>query len=131
MKTANLRRWSCRVSAATLRRQTTDHTGIVEVIVETRKHDSAAPDRLVAAILEFLGGGHLRLEQVRAALVREIQAAGPDAVLALQERIRTDLGWAYHAPDPLARRIHHLLADQFLQPGSRVIGVEHLAAVGP
>lgn len=36
---------------------------------------------------------------------------------------------AYAPPDPLAAEVHHLLADRFLAPGSRLIGAEELAPV--
>jgi 1-acyl-sn-glycerol-3-phosphate acyltransferase len=87
-------------------------------------------DRLVAAILAFLNETDLlTVEDVRAALETEIDAAGPGALLDLKERLAADLGWTYYPRDPLAQRIHHLLADRFLQPGSRVLGAEHLADV--
>ena len=38
-----------------------------------------------------------------------------------------DIGWGYYPPDPLARRIHHLLADRFLQADSHLAGADHLA----
>jgi 1-acyl-sn-glycerol-3-phosphate acyltransferase len=40
-----------------------------------------------------------------------------------------DEGWTYYERDPLARRIHHLLADRLLHPGSALVGIEHAAAV--
>lgn len=87
-------------------------------------------DRLIAAILGFLNSQDLlTVEDIRAALETEIDAAGPGALLDLKERLAADLGWTYYPRDPLAQRIHHLLADRFLQPGSEVLGVEHLAEV--
>jgi 1-acyl-sn-glycerol-3-phosphate acyltransferase len=84
----------------------------------------------VSAILAFLAGGDiLELADEREALEREIDAAGDDAVRALDARLKTDLGWRYHPPDPLARRIHHLLADRYLQTDSRVMGAERLAGL--
>jgi 1-acyl-sn-glycerol-3-phosphate acyltransferase len=59
--------------------------------------------------------------------VREIDAAGSGALVDLMARLRADDGWAYYPPDPLARRIHHLLADRFLESGSTATGLEHLA----
>src|SRR6185295_2696044 len=91
----------------------------------------AARDRLVAAIQEFLAERDLlAAADVRAALEREIDAAGPDALLALRERLSMDVGWDYYPPDPLARRIHHLLADRFLQPDSEAVGIDHLRTIG-
>ena len=87
-------------------------------------------DRLVAAILAFLNEEDLlTVGDVRAALETEIDAAGPGALLELKARLDADLGWNYYPRDPLAQRIHHLLADRFLQATSRVLGVEHLAAL--
>jgi 1-acyl-sn-glycerol-3-phosphate acyltransferase len=87
-------------------------------------------DQLVDAIVEFLAPRDLLLlADVRAALNEEIDGAGPDALMALRERLTLDRGWAYYPADPLARRIHNLLADRFLQPGSSVQGLESLARV--
>ncbi len=87
-------------------------------------------DALIAGILAFLTGQDLlTLEDIRAALGREIDDAGPDALIALKERLTMDIGWAYYPRDPLAHRIHHLLADRFIQPDSRVSGTHHLATV--
>src|SRR3954453_11349470 len=94
----------------------------------------ASRDTVVAAILDFLGRGHLLpLDEVRRALACEIDAAGADALVALQARLSADEGWTYYPPDPLARRIHHLLADRFVERDSIVTGLEHLhlAAPGP
>jgi 1-acyl-sn-glycerol-3-phosphate acyltransferase len=88
-------------------------------------------DALIAAILSFLGGGDLLpAGDVRAALEREIDAAGPDALVALKARLSAEDGWAYYPRDPLAQRIHHLLAGRFLGSDSRVEGLEHLDAIG-
>ncbi len=96
---------------------------------ETRPNGSSR-DALIAAILQFLGGEDLlTLGDVREALEREIDAAGPDALLALKGRLASDNGWEYYPPDPLARGIHHLLADRFLHPDSRLLGTEHLATI--
>src|SRR5262245_48792069 len=91
----------------------------------------ATRDSVVTAILDFLGrGGLLPLDDVRVALEREIDAAGSDALVSLKAGLAADHGWTYYAPDPLARRIHHLLADRFLEGGSTVEGIQHLDAVG-
>jgi len=87
-------------------------------------------DTLIAAILEFLGDQDLlTAEDVRRALEREIDAAGDEALLALRERLTEDHGWGYYPPDPLARGVHHLLAETFLDAASRVNGAGHLATV--
>jgi 1-acyl-sn-glycerol-3-phosphate acyltransferase len=87
-------------------------------------------DTLVAAILEFIGRAHLLpLEDIRAALEREIDAAGPAALVSLKAALAADTGWAYYPADPLARGIHHLLADRFLESASAVSGLHHLDAL--
>src|SRR5262245_51322506 len=84
-------------------------------------------DRLVAAILDYLGTGDLlSRDEVREALEREVDRAGPAALLNLKTRLEEDYGWAHYPPDPLARRIHHLLADRFVQNDSRLDGLQHL-----
>jgi 1-acyl-sn-glycerol-3-phosphate acyltransferase len=85
-------------------------------------------ERLVCAILDFLTGQDPRtLCEIRAALLREIEAAGDAALLTLRSRLDMDAGWDYYPRDPLAQRIHHVLAERFLQRESRVFGTEHLA----
>jgi 1-acyl-sn-glycerol-3-phosphate acyltransferase len=92
----------------------------------------ASRDTVVAAILDFLGRGDLLpLDDVRAALEREIDAAGPEALVSLRAHLAADDGWTYYPPDPLARGIHHLLADRFLERGSTVAGLENLERLGP
>jgi 1-acyl-sn-glycerol-3-phosphate acyltransferase len=87
-------------------------------------------DRLVAAIVDFIGGPDLlSIDDIRAALEREIDEAGPAALVDLKAALTVDRGWDYYPPDALARRIHHLLADRFLQPESHLSGFEYLATV--
>ena len=87
-------------------------------------------ETLIAAITTFLSGQDPgKLDEIREALGRDIEAAGQHALSALVQRLATDGGdWSYYPPDPLARRIHHLLADRILQPDSGLFGKEHLAA---
>jgi 1-acyl-sn-glycerol-3-phosphate acyltransferase len=86
---------------------------------------------LLAGILEFLAVEDLlTLEDIRAALEKEIDGAGADALVGLKQRLTTDIGWGYYPRDPLAQRIHHLLADRFLHGDSEVSGVEPLATLG-
>jgi 1-acyl-sn-glycerol-3-phosphate acyltransferase len=94
--------------------------------------DLTAPKHaLVEAIVAFLGGqDFLDRDDVRAALEREIDRDGPEALLSLMERLSADHGWGYYPPDPLARRIHHLLAQRFLTSESRLVGAHHLGHVG-
>jgi 1-acyl-sn-glycerol-3-phosphate acyltransferase len=89
---------------------------------------NAAP--LIDAILQFLGRGNLLAAvDVRAALERELASGDAGELLALEKHLAADDGWAYYPPDPLARRIHHLLADRFLAADSRLVGRDHLAMV--
>lgn len=87
-------------------------------------------DVLIAAILEFLGGDDLLTRRdIREVLEREVDEAGAAAVLALKERLTTEHGWEYYPRDPLAQRLHHLLADRFLEPDSGVLDAEVLRGV--
>ena len=87
-------------------------------------------DALVGAILAFLADQDLlTIRDIRAALEREIDGAGPQALLALKGRLGADNGWDYYPRDLLARRIHHLLADRFLAAGSELRGAHHLASI--
>lgn len=93
---------------------------------------SASPsrDRLIDAILAFLGNRDLlTLDEIRGALEREIDDAGPSALVDLRAHLAADDGWTYYPPDPLARRIHQVLAAKLLQPDSQLIGIEHVHAV--
>jgi 1-acyl-sn-glycerol-3-phosphate acyltransferase len=88
-------------------------------------------DPLIAAITTFLSGQDARtLAAIRVALERELDAAGPDALVRLGERLaNAGADWDFYPADPLARGIHHVLADRLLEPDSALFGVEHLAAV--
>jgi 1-acyl-sn-glycerol-3-phosphate acyltransferase len=103
---------------------------VIPTTLDAEPHRSTR-DALIAAILAFIGSGQLLpIDDIRGALEREIDAAGPDALVALRARLSADDGWVYYPPDPLARRIHHLLADRFLEGGSTLVGGEHLDALG-
>jgi 1-acyl-sn-glycerol-3-phosphate acyltransferase len=97
--------------------------------VEASEND-AIRQALVNGILAFVADqDRLALQQIRDALAHEIDVAGPHALLALKARLTTDAGWDYCEPDPLVRRIHHLLGRRFLLADSRVIGAEFLTRV--
>jgi len=86
---------------------------------------------LVAAILNFLSpGDFLTRDDVREELEREVDRAGAAALLDLKSRLEEDHGWTYYPADPLARRIHHLLADRFIRDDSRLDGLRHLELLG-
>src|SRR5829696_3457481 len=86
---------------------------------------------LIDAITTFLGGrGEATLERMRRLLERELDAAGSEALAALNERFAvTGSDWTYYPPDPLARRVHHVLAASMLDDRSTVAGLHHLEAV--
>jgi len=85
--------------------------------------------RLVAAITTFLANQD-HLSEIRKAIEAEIDAIGPQGLDDLNRRLaRAGEDWAYYQRDPLARHIHHRLADRILLPGSTLIGTEHVAAV--
>ena len=86
---------------------------------------------LIGAITTFLGGRDGgTMARMRATLERELDAAGPAALEQLNLRLETaGSEWTYYPPDPLARRVHHVLAEEILDRRSMVIGLEHLAAV--
>jgi 1-acyl-sn-glycerol-3-phosphate acyltransferase len=68
--------------------------------------------------------------EIRASLERAIDEAGPDALVSLGNRLAgTGADWSYYPRDPLARRIHHVLADRVLDQNPVLLGTEHLAAV--
>jgi 1-acyl-sn-glycerol-3-phosphate acyltransferase len=86
---------------------------------------------LLGAITRFLSNRDPEtLAEIRAAMEREIDAAGADALVQLGERLaKSGSAWGYNPPDPLARRIHQVLANWTLQPDSTLIGAEYGAAV--
>lgn len=87
---------------------------------------------LISAITAFLAGQDERtLEGIRRALARVIDDAGPDGLTRLRDSLEhAGADWSYYPADPLARRIHHVLADWILQPGSELLGLERLAPIG-
>lgn len=89
--------------------------------------EHAVRDAVIGGILGFLGHQDLQtLGEIRASLETEVDAAGPEALLALRSRIMADHGWGYYPPDPLARRIHEVLAERFLDRASPLTDAHHL-----
>ena len=87
-------------------------------------------EALISAITTFLSGWDT-LEEIRETLKRELDAAGPRALIRLSRALSTaGADWSYYPRDPLARRIHQVLADRILLPDSSLQGGEHLAALG-
>jgi 1-acyl-sn-glycerol-3-phosphate acyltransferase len=86
-------------------------------------------DQLISAITSFLAG-HGDPAPIRDMLSREIDAAGPGALERLGARLAAaGTDWDYYPPDPLARKLHQLLAQKFLKPDSTFRGAAHLAAL--
>ena len=85
-------------------------------------------EALITAITTFLAGRDARtLDEIRDCLARELDGAGPAALVRLGERLASaGADWEYYPRDPLARRIHHVLAERILLPGSTLLGGEHL-----
>ena len=88
-------------------------------------------DELVAAVTKFVANRDRRsIVAIRSSVEREIDEAGPAAMSDLSERLTTaGADWNFYQRDPLARRIHHVLAGTVLEPGSALLGVEHAVAV--
>jgi len=88
-------------------------------------------DALIAAITKFLADRDAgTLADIRDALRHEFDQAGPDALVRLGERLASaGADWDYSPGDPLARRVHHVLASRVLDPNSVLLGAEHLAAI--
>jgi 1-acyl-sn-glycerol-3-phosphate acyltransferase len=86
-------------------------------------------DSLVTAITAFLANQD-HLDEIRASIEAEIDAAGPAPLAGLNTRLaRAGDDWAYYERDPLVRSIHQRLADRILLPGSGLVGIEHVTAV--
>jgi 1-acyl-sn-glycerol-3-phosphate acyltransferase len=78
----------------------------------------AGREPLLTGITTFLAEQDAAtLDDIRQSLSRELDEAGPRAVDALCDRLaRTGTDWHYYARDPLARRIHEILAERLLGP---------------
>ncbi len=84
-------------------------------------------DAVLAALPEFEPA---TVRGIRRTLTRCVDEAGPDALEALNESLAlVGSDWSYYPKDPLASRIHELLAPRVLGPGSKLVGREHLRSV--
>jgi 1-acyl-sn-glycerol-3-phosphate acyltransferase len=85
-------------------------------------------DPLLTGITAFLAEQDPgTLEDIRQSLSRELDEAGPGALEALCDRLAsTGRGWHYYARDPLARRIHEILAERLLGPDLTRVDLDHL-----
>jgi 1-acyl-sn-glycerol-3-phosphate acyltransferase len=89
------------------------------------------PTALVAAITMFLADQDLlTLADIREALDQELAAAGRRALVRLHERLLAETGWDFSPADPLAKRVHRVLADRLLESGSTIVGIDHVHAIG-
>jgi 1-acyl-sn-glycerol-3-phosphate acyltransferase len=88
-------------------------------------------EALIEAITSFLGKqAPATLEGIHASLQREVEAAGRPVLAQLGHRLaESGTDWGYFPPDPLARRIHHVIAEYMLGEGSALYGAEHAEAV--
>jgi 1-acyl-sn-glycerol-3-phosphate acyltransferase len=88
-------------------------------------------DALIGAITAFFADRDAgTLSIIRQSLEHEIDAAGPTALGCFRERLATaGTDWSYYPRDPLARRLHHVLADRVLEQPPSLDGLEHLARV--
>jgi len=86
---------------------------------------------LVDAITTFLAHAHARqMAEIRASLERVIDEAGRGAIDHLAARLAgSGRDWSYYPGDPLARRIHHVLAPRVLTDAPAIAGLEHVATV--
>jgi 1-acyl-sn-glycerol-3-phosphate acyltransferase len=88
-------------------------------------------ETLVNAVMTlFAGRDPATLAAVRASIERLVDEAGPEALPVLNRRLAAaGADWDYYPRDPLARRLHQVLADFVLRRDSALIGVEHVHAV--
>jgi 1-acyl-sn-glycerol-3-phosphate acyltransferase len=93
-------------------------------------HDRLTPTALVAAIMTFLAGQDLlTLADIRDALDHELAVAGPGALVRLHQRLLAETGWDFSPADPLAKRVHRVLADKLLESSSTLVGIDHVHAM--
>ena len=109
------------------REAVSDWTGVCTAVNVQPQSSSSAPqvisrDALIAAITTFLSGWDT-LDEIPRCLKRELDAAGPRALIRLSRALSTaGADWGYYPRDPLARRIHQVLADRILLPESALHG---------
>jgi 1-acyl-sn-glycerol-3-phosphate acyltransferase len=86
---------------------------------------------LVDAIAGFLTHMNVsRIDEIRASVGRIIDEAGPDALEGLRQRlVHAGTEWNYFPKDPLARRVHHVLAEWVLRDKPVLLGGENIERV--
>lgn len=84
--------------------------------------------QLVSAIAAYVAHkGSIDPAAVRGRVEQAIEELGDDSVTALQARLaQTSDAWSYYPRDPLAQRVHHVLAGVVLTHPPAVSGVAHL-----
>jgi 1-acyl-sn-glycerol-3-phosphate acyltransferase len=98
--------------------------------VTEAQHRSVSRTVLLSRISAFLADHDpATLADIRGAVNQEIDDAGPDALALLGDRLASGADeWTYYPGDPLARRIHHVIADRLMPAGSGLQGLEHIQA---
>jgi 1-acyl-sn-glycerol-3-phosphate acyltransferase len=93
---------------------------------------SSAAHLIVERILAFAGERPPEERAVLRVRLEQLLASEPDdAVRTFVDRIlTTGSEFAYFPPDPLARRVQHVVADFVLNADSELLGAEHLTAPG-
>ena len=92
---------------------------------------SSAAQALVERILAFAGERPPEeLAALRSGLEQLLASERDEAVRTLVQRLLTTGGdFAYYPPDPLARKVQHVVAEFALKDDSTLTGVEHLTRV--
>jgi 1-acyl-sn-glycerol-3-phosphate acyltransferase len=92
---------------------------------------SSAAQLIVERILAFAGERPPdELASFRVRLEQLLASEPGDAVRTFVDRIlTTGSEFTYFPPDPLARRVQHVVAEFVLKPDSQVLGAEHLTGV--
>ncbi len=89
------------------------------------------PEPLVEAIARFLA--HVQVSgipQIRASIERVVDDAGTGALERLRQHLEsTGTDWNYFPKDPLAQRLHHVLADRILREPPVLKGGVHLDTI--
>jgi 1-acyl-sn-glycerol-3-phosphate acyltransferase len=89
-------------------------------------------DTLLREITSFLADRDPRtLGEIQRLVQHEVEAAGPAALAHLGRRLSTSgEDWDFYPADPLARRIHHALAEILLASSSTLSGLQHATGAG-
>jgi len=100
-------------------------------VLPSASHVNLGRHQLITAITQFLANQDPdSLSAMRGMVTGEIDNAPEGSLEALARRL-AEAGddWSYFESDPLARRLHQVLADRILKPDSALFGIEHVQAV--